>query len=72
MLGEGPLRHHLVIHPECGHHTLHLRHLIESPPLMATAGITEEFSKGDIVTFGHSKEQYEIIEAKVLKKSEST
>jgi len=30
-----------------------------------------EFSKGDIVTFGHSKEEYEIIEAKVLKKSES-
>ena len=37
----------------------------------ACAGITEEFSKGDIVTFGHSKEGYEIIEAKVLKKSES-
>ena len=30
-----------------------------------------EFSKGDIVTFGHSKEEYEIREAKVLKKSES-
>ena len=37
----------------------------------ACTGITEEFSKGDIVTFGHSKEGYEIIEAKVLKKSES-
>lgn len=35
------------------------------------AGITSEFSKGDIVTFGHSKEEYEIREAKVLKKSES-
>ena len=34
-------------------------------------GITSEFSKGDIVTFGHSKEEYEIREAKVLKKSES-
>ena len=30
-----------------------------------------EFFKGDIVTFGHSKEEYEIREAKVLKKSES-
>ena len=37
----------------------------------ACTGITKEFSKGDIVTFGHSKEGYEIIEAKVLKKSES-
>jgi len=37
----------------------------------ACTGITEEFSKGDIVTFDHSKEGYEIIEAKVLKKSES-
>ena len=37
----------------------------------ACTGITEEFSKGDIVTFGHSKEEYEIREAKVLKKSES-
>ena len=27
-----------------------------------------EFSKGDIVTFGHSKEEYEIREAKVLRK----
>ena len=34
-------------------------------------GITSEFSKGDIVTFGYSKEEYEIREAKVLKKSES-
>jgi len=33
--------------------------------------VTSEFSVGDIVTFGHSKEGYEIIEAKVLKKSES-
>ena len=33
--------------------------------------VTSEFSKGDIVTFGHSKEEYEIREAKVLKKSES-
>ena len=39
--------------------------------IAACTGITEEFSKGDIVTFGHSKEGYEIIEAKVLKKSES-
>jgi len=34
-------------------------------------GITSEFSKGDIVTFGYSKEEYEIREAKVLEKSES-
>ena len=39
--------------------------------IAACTGITEEFSKGDIVTFDHSKEGYEIIEAKVLKKSES-
>jgi len=39
--------------------------------IAACTGITEEFSKGDIVTFGHSKEEYEIREAKVLKKSES-
>jgi len=37
----------------------------------ACTGITTEFSKGDIVTFGGSNEEYEIIEAKVLKKSES-
>ena len=37
----------------------------------ACAGITTEFSKGDIVTFGGSNEEYEIREAKVLKKSES-
>jgi len=37
----------------------------------ACTGITEEFTVGDIVTFGHSKEEYEIREAKVLKKSES-
>jgi len=30
--------------------------------------VTSEFSKGDIVTFGDSKEEYEIREAKVLKK----
>lgn len=39
--------------------------------IAACTGITLEFSKGDIVTFGHSKEEYEIREAKVLKKSES-
>ena len=33
--------------------------------------VTSEFSKGDIVTFGDSKKEYEIREAKVLKKSES-
>jgi len=37
----------------------------------ACAGIITEFSKGDIVTFGGSNEEYEIREAKVLKKSES-
>jgi len=30
--------------------------------------VTSEFSKGDIVTFGDSKEEYEIREAKVLRK----
>jgi len=30
--------------------------------------VTSEFSKGDIVTFGDSKEEHEIYEAKVLKK----
>ena len=33
--------------------------------------VTSEFSVGDIVTFGDSKKEYEIREAKVLKKSES-
>ena len=33
--------------------------------------VTSEFSEGDIVTFGDSKKEYEIREAKVLKKSES-
>ena len=32
----------------------------------ACTGITTEFSKGDIVTFGGSNEEYEIIEATVL------
>jgi hypothetical protein len=30
--------------------------------------VTSEFSKGDIVTFGDSKKEYEIWEAKVLRK----
>ena len=34
--------------------------------IAACTGITSEFSKGDIVTFGYSKEEYEIREAKVL------
>ena len=34
-------------------------------------GVTSEFWAGDIVTFGDSKKEYEIREAKVLKKSES-
>jgi len=33
--------------------------------------VTSEFSVGDIITFGDSKKEYEIREAKVLKKSES-
>ena len=33
--------------------------------------VTSEFSVGDIVTFGDSKKEYEIREAKALKKSES-